>query len=222
MNKKFIERVLDENGTIMIESTYCMIAAIFVLVFIMGLGFILYQSVMFNIACNQCAEEVVQTYKLQNVTHNYEVTLNDVTSVGKYRYFLGKIQKASDTHLNTLVNERLAATSFALDDGTATVTIKPHIDDIGRRHYAIQITKPYKFLFHNLFSGKMFSALNINSNMKCTVYVEGADMLSLSNTIEFTEFIFRYLEEKVEILGLVTKFLTLGNDICGLGYEGGV
>lgn len=221
MIKKIFNNLSDDSGTMMIESTYCMIAAIFVLIFIMGLGFILYQSVMFNIACNQCAEEVVQTYKLMNVTHNYEVTKNDVVNVGKYRYFLGQIQKNSKDHLNTLVNERLAATSFALDDGTATVDIKPHIDDIGRRHYAITITKPYKFLFHNLFSGKMFSALNINSNLRATVYVEGADMLGVSNTVEFTEFIFRYLEEKVKILDVLNKFLTLGNDICGLGYNGG-
>lgn len=218
MIKKILRDVSDERGTMMIEATYCMVAVLFVLIFIMGFGFIYYQSVMFNIACNQCAEEVVQTYKLETVTHNYEVTQQAVEDVGKYRYFLGNIQKASKTHLNTLVNERLAATSFALDGGDATVDIKPHIDDIGRRHYAITITKPYKFLFHNFFSGGVIKALNINSNMQATVYVEGADMLSLSNTIEFTEFIFRFLENGIDAAQLITKFLTIGNNLFGLAF----
>ena len=218
MIKKILRNASDESGTMMIEATYCMVAVLFVLIFIMGFGFIYYQTVMFNIACNQCAEEVIQTYKLETVTHNYEVTQQAVEDVGKYRYFLGNIQKASKTHLNTLVNERLAATSFALDGGDATVDIKPFIDDIGRRHYAVTITKPYKYLFHNFFSGGVIKALDINSNLQTTVYVEGADMLSLSTTIDFTEFIFRYLEDNIEVAGLITKWLTIGNNIIGLAY----
>lgn len=218
MIKKLFKEASDESGTMMIEATYCMVAVIFVLIFIMGLGFIYYQSVMFNIACNQCAEEVVQTYKLETVTHNYEVTQTAVEGVGKYRYWMGKIQPASEAHLNTLVNERLAATSFALDGGDATVTIKPHIDDIGRRHYAITITKPYKFLFHNFFTGGVIKALNLNSELQATVYVEGADMLSLSNTVEFTEFIFRFIENGFDAAGLITKWLKIGNDLFGLAF----
>ncbi len=218
MIKKILRNASDESGTMMIEATYCMVAVLFVLIFIMGFGFIYYQTVMFNIACNQCAEEVIQTYKLETVTHNYEVTQKAVEDVGKYRYFLGNIQKASKTHLNTLVNERLAATSFALDGGDATVDIKPFIDDIGRRHYAVTITKPYKYLFHNFFSGGVIKALDINSNLETTVYVEGADMLSLSTTIDFTEFIFRYLEDNIEVAQLITKWLTIGNNIIGLAY----
>ena len=214
MTKRIINRISDENGTIMIESTYCMLAAMIVFIFIVGLGFIYYQHVMFVIACNQVAEEVVQTYKLKNVTHNVEVTQADVTNenMGFYRYLWGTIQSSSQDHLEVLANERLSQTSFALDGGNATVEIVPHIDDIGRRHYAVTFTKPYKFLFSGLFSGKVFKALHIDNTMTTTVYVEGTDISHITNTVDFTLYGMRVLN-KIEAIGIITSFCSLFNRI---------
>ncbi len=214
MIKRFINQIRDENGTIMIESTYCMLAAMIVMIFIVGLGFIYYQHVMFVVACDQVAEEVVQTYKLKNVTHNVEVTQADVEhdSLGFYRYLWGTIQSSSQDHLEVLVNERLSQTSFALDGGNATVEIVPHIDDIGRRHYAVTITKPYKTLFSNFFNGSVFKALKIDNNMTTTVYVEGTDISHITNTVDFTLYGMRFLE-KWEVTGIISSFCSLFNTI---------
>ena len=219
MINRFIKSISDEDGTIMIESTYCVIATIIVLIGIMGFGFILYQRVMFNVACNQVAEEVVQTYKLKNVVHNKDVSHDDVVNVGKYRYLLGEIQSSSETKLNTLVNERLAKTSFALDDGTATVSIKAKIDDIGRRHYIVTISKPYKFLFGNFFNGTVFKALHIDNTMSATVYVEGTDMLNYSNTISIIQYGFRKLEDNVTLLETISGFMELANELFKFPYD---
>lgn len=214
MTKRFINQIRDENGTIMIESTYCMLAAMIVMIFIVGLGFIYYQHVMFVVACDQVAEEVVQTYKLKNVTHNVEVTQADVEnkSMGFYRYLWGTLQSSSKDHLNTLANERLSQTSFALSGGDATVEIVPHLDDLGRRHYAVTITKPYKFLFSNFFNGSVFKALKIDNTMTTTVYVEGTDISHITNTVDFTLFGFRILENW-EVTKLISGFCGLFNTI---------
>ena len=219
MVDRFIKSISDDDGTIMIESTYCVIATIIVLIGIMGFGFILYQRVMFNVACNQVAEEVVQTYKLKNVLYNKDVSQQDVVDVGKYRYWLGQIQSSSETKLNTLVNERLAKTSFALDDGSASVSIKAKIDDIGRRHYIVTISKPYKFLFGNFFNGKTFKALHIDNTMSATVYIEGTDMLSYSNTIAITQYGFRKAEDNVKLLSTISKFMEIANSLFKFPYN---
>jgi len=214
MVKKFFRRAADEDGTIMIESTYCMLATLIVLIFIMGLGFIYYQKVMFAIACDQVAEEVVQTYKLKEVTHNVEVTQEDIGNdkLGYYRYFWGTIQDASKDHLETLANERLAQTSFALDGGKATVDIEPSLDDIGRRHYKVTITKPYKYLFSNFFNGTIFSALHIDDTMSCTVYVEGTDISHVTNMVELTLYGMRVVS-KADFIDLISSFCSLFNRI---------
>ncbi len=206
----------------MIEATYCVTATIIVLMGIMAFGFIIYQRVMFSIVADQVAEEVVMTYKLENVKTCNEVTLSDVEDIGKYRYFGSGLRNASLENAEEMADERLDKTSFAQEDGDMTVELEPFTDDLGRRHYKVTVTQPYKFLLGEMFDGTVFSSFNIGNEMKSTVYVQGVDTLNYFNGVATTNYIFRKLESSVEIFQSITKFLEMANnlaDLAGFAYD---
>lgn len=213
--------IKDERGTIMIESTFCLIATIIVLIGILGFGFIMYQRAMFSIVCNQIAEEVIHTYKLEDVQTADNVSKEDVIGVPRYRYlfaFFNNLEENTLENCKVLTEERLEATSFAIDDGDMTVEITPSTDDIGRYHYKIVISKPYKFLFNQMFDGSMFESLNINNTMQSTVYVQGVDVLAYFNTVGTTQYALRKVESEMKILQSISSLLELVNNIIGFDY----
>ena len=58
MNKK------NESGEIMLEAVFCIIVTLFVVMFLLGIGFVLYQHTVVSIVNNEVAEEISHTYKL--------------------------------------------------------------------------------------------------------------------------------------------------------------
>jgi len=210
----------NKKGVIMIESTYCITAVIVVLIGLMGFGFIIYQAAMFKIASDQVAEDVVHTYKLRNVGETKDITEDDVTSVGLFRYFGNSLESNSENHLKTMAADRIALTSFAQDDGEMTTEIEPFLDDIGRRHYKVTVTKPYKFLFGTLFDGSIFPSFKIDNKMTATVYVEGVDALNYFNCVSITNYAFRKAEESIGIFETISNCLGLANRVINF-FTGG-
>ena len=56
-------KIKDERGAVLLESTYCILISIIVLMFMVSFGFFLYQNTVVTIVANEAAEEVSQTYK---------------------------------------------------------------------------------------------------------------------------------------------------------------
>ena len=79
-------KIKDERGAVLLESTYCILISIIVLMFMVSFGFFLYQNTVVTIVANEAAEEVSQTYKLRNVADSSSISSSDISGIGKYRY----------------------------------------------------------------------------------------------------------------------------------------
>ncbi len=178
----------DERGFIMIEATYCIMVAIFVMVFLLGLGFYLYQNTVVTIVANEIAEEVSQTYKLRDVEDSSDLTAEDIEGIGKYRYlfFSSSFNEASETKLFTAADVRLSQTSLADSAQDLNVEVETVVDDIGRRHYVVTVSQTYSYLFGGLLE---FVGLEDAQLIERTVYVESSDVLSYINTVKLTNYI---------------------------------
>lgn len=197
----------DERGSIMLESTYCILAAVFLLMFLLSFGFFLYQKTVVTIVANQVAEEVSQTYKLRNVTDRSSVSSADAASVGKYRYLLfdGRFQARSQARAKTMADSRLSQTNLAKEENGLTVKVKPVVDDIGRRHYEVTVGRSYSFLL-----GDLLNILGIHDVEKIekTVYVESSDVLNYVNTVKATKFGLSQPGELSNILGAMDTVIS--------------
>jgi hypothetical protein len=172
-----------------IEATFCMIATMVVLIMVMCFGFVVYQHAMMGIVCNQAAEEIAVTYKLKDVPDSSSVTLNDVTEVGKHRYWffrIGEFKSANESKLSVYAQSRLTLTSLAIDNGGYDVSVDRVADDLGRTHYEVKVTNEYTYLFENIFNTFGQEPPTV---LSATSYVADNDILSYYNTVNTTKYV---------------------------------
>ena len=142
----------------MLEAVFCIIVTLFVVMFLLGIGFVLYQHTVVSIVNNEVAEEISHTYKLVNVGDSSNVSSKDVMAsngsdgIIKYRYyFSGNVFKNKAEELaKQIYNERIGYTSLASREDSIIVDVKMVKDDVGRRHYVVTSRQKYGFLFGGL------------------------------------------------------------------------
>lgn len=197
-----------EHGSIILESTYCILISIIIVMFFMSFGFFLYQKTMVTIVANEVAEEVSLTYKLRSVSDSSLVTVDDVSGVGKYRYmfFANRFNDHNETKAENIANVRLTKASLAEEEGSLFVDVEMIVDDIGRRHYEVTVRQEYSFLFGDLLS---FVGLNDAQVLEETVYVESHDVLNYVNTVKATKYGIDKAADLDGGLGLENSMVTL-------------
>lgn len=205
-------KIKDERGTVMLESTYCILISIIVLMFMLSFGFFLYQNAVVTIVTNEVAEEVSQTYKLRNVADSSAVTSSDISGIGKYRYlfFADSFNSKNEVKIKNLANVRLLKTSLAQEEGNLSVNVETIVDDIGRRHYEVTVKQKYSFLLGDLLS---FIGQSDVETLSSTVYVESSDVLSYTNTVKTTNYGLNEMKDHSELLGLVDSAISLLHSI---------
>ena len=183
-----------ENGAIILESTYCILLSTIVFFFLISLSFYLYDQTLITIIANQTASEVAQTYKLRYVEDSSELSSEDISGIGKYRYLFFKesFDSANRNKARTMTNMRLEESSFAEEEGWADITIETVVDDIGRRHYVVTVKQESNFLLGSLLET---FGIDVENTLKATSYATSVDVLSYVNTVKLTKYGCGKLEE---------------------------
>lgn len=183
-----MDRHTEENGYLILESTFCYAICMLVIILLLSAGFYLYQLAMVNVVTNEVANEVAQNYKLRYVADSADVTQEDVVTVGKYRYLLfeSSFKNAKRATVQRYTTSRLAKTSLAMGDSAPKVTIETVKDDIGRRHYRVTVSQKYTFLF-----GKILNWIGIEgkSTISASSNVQGTDILNFVNTVKVARYL---------------------------------
>lgn len=205
-------KIKDEHGAVMLESTYCILISIIVLMFMMSFGFFLYQKAMVTVVTNEIAEEVAQTYKLRNASDSSSVTPTDISGIGKYRYlfFASSFNSKNEAKAVSLANVRLTKTSLAEEDGTLYVDVETVVDDIGRRHYVVTLKQRYSFMLGDLLS---FIGQADAQTLEATAYVESVDVLNYINTVKVTQYGINEIKGDSALLGLIDSCISLLHSI---------
>ena len=179
----------DERGTIIIEASYCMCVVIICLALLLSLGMYMYQRAMFNTVANQIAEEIAMTYKFGDGVDNCSnIEKSDVTSVNSFRYwfwFENSLKATRKSKATAIAEQRLTASSFATSNGDINVTVESTSDDLGRAHYAVTLSRPYKFALGGFLS--MLGQEDVQT-LKTTVYVSGCDLSGYFSKFNMTKY----------------------------------
>ena len=197
-----------QRGSIILESTYCILATIIVLIFFLSFGFFLYQKTMIKIVANEVAEEVTQTYKLRYVSDSSDIESRDISGIGKYRYlfFTDSFNEKNEIKVKNLSNARLTKTSLAKKEGTLYTEVETVVDDIGRRHYVITVRQRYSFLLGDLL--EIIGQEGVQE-LEVVSYVESADVLNYINTVKMTKYGIDKVKDNESFQGAVDSAISL-------------
>lgn len=177
----------DERGAVMLESTYCILISIFVLMFILSFGFFLYQKTTVTIVANEIAEEVSQTYKLRNVSDSSSISSTDISGVGKYRYlfFADNFNSKNEAKAITLANVRLTKTALADKAGNSIEkTINFSVNRFGSTYALDSETEKLNNTYIKEPVDVVFRETNTDvlSNIKITLFKDGETKVLSENT----------------------------------------
>lgn len=197
-----------ERGAVMVESTYCILLALFVLFFMLSFGFRLYQETVVGIVANEVAEEVVLNYKILGITDSSQVTKGKVEGVSYFRYLFGgkKYVTGNESKGESIAKTRLTKSDLNKDKGGLDVKIKPVNDGLGRRHYEVTVQKKYSFLLGDLLK---IIGLKGTDVVSVTVYVESVDVLGYANTVKTTQYLINKVAQKSVVLKYVETAIKL-------------
>lgn len=198
----------DESGAIMLEATYCVILTMFVFLFMISFGFVLYQNCLVHIVANEAAAELSQTYKYREVSDSSAVSAEAVGSVGMYRFMFGnagKLQQKNEQKLQTIASTRLMQTNLAQERGALRVSVERIPDDLGRYHLEITVSQKYGFLLGDFLA---LLGLDEAQQIESKVYVAGTDVLFYMNSVRATKNVASMLDNSI-IGSVISAFQNL-------------
>jgi len=184
------KRRSDESGEIMIESMIIVLMTTFILIFMVSVGFLLYQKSIINTVANETAAEIAQTYKFTSVSDenllSRQQMWNALTHVKKYRYLFawGSLEADNTDKAQNYSVNRLEKTSFATEESSPTIELHTKETDIGRRYVEVTIEAKY-----SIFWGGALKAFGMDDSyvIQSTAYAECNDISNYYNTVGFVK-----------------------------------
>lgn len=165
-----------ERGEMMIESMLVLIPILFVLVFLLSLGFFFYQHWNIQITANEVATKVAESYPYLDTDVGKGVSnYSQVQSVDKYRYLKlfgkDKYEEDNKTRGKTYGKKYLSLVSLAYAQGEPNIEIEVVEDAFACRHIHTTVNGKYKLPFgegFEIFGMKSEYAYSADGYAICT------------------------------------------------------
>lgn len=190
MSRLFANRKNSERGEIMIEGMIVMVITMFILIWILGLGFLYYQRYVTTIVTNDAAVKIASTYNnpTSDIIMGY-VTTEDISNRDLYRGFaVGN--NSSDLH--TVNKDRAASyVKYVLDSANFAGTVKNVdvemklvSDSAVRRHIELTTVCEYNTPFGEVF--EMFG-MSRTAKYSVTASADYTDLADYASTVNFSK-----------------------------------
>lgn len=184
-NKKMgIEQLQEENsGEIMIEALLVFIPTLFVIVFLIALGFIYYQKWNVQYVADAVAEQVALSYGYdEDGVTNGELTKEQITNRRIYRYSFdkGKTEKRAVDAGQKYGAHLLELTNLAKPRNKETIEVSIEEDSLGRRHAQVKVKGSYHMYFAE---GLRVMGFGENYTYEATSLAECYDMSALGSAV---------------------------------------
>ena len=208
----------DESGEIMIESTIIVLMTTFILIFLVSLGFLLYQKSIINTVANETASEIAQTYKYTGILDadisTQQAMLSAIDGMKKYRYVFawGSLEADNAEKAEMYSVGRLSKTSFASVQSGPTIQVNTIKSDIGRRYIEVTLEARY-----SIFWGGALKAFGMDEAyvVTSTAYGECNDISSYYNTVKFTKYACGKIDDSTSFVGMVNSLMSFVEGIFG-------
>nr|WP_296462789.1 hypothetical protein [uncultured Acetatifactor sp.] len=179
-----LKKRLRENGAIMLEGIIVMVITMFVLIWLLAIGFIYYQRYTTTIVANDAVVKIASTYNnpTSDIIMGY-VTTEDVSGRDLYRNFTnGALQRANERRATEYVKYMLDKVNFSGVIQDVDVELSLVRDSAVRKHIELTVTCTYKTPFGEAL--EMFGMYDTNtySILACS---DCTDILDYYSTVNF-------------------------------------
>ena len=176
----------NEQGEVMLEGMIVMVITMFVLVWLLGLGFLYYQRYVTTIVTNDAAVKIATTYNnpTSDIIMGY-VTTEDISNRDLYRNFTvgsqSDLKEVNKDRAQSYIKYVLNTANFAGTVKDISVELKLVSDSLVRKHIELTTVCEYNTPF-----GEIFEMFGMNRTAKYTVtasadYTDIADYISTVN-----------------------------------------
>ena len=221
--KKILRHIRDDrSGEITIESMLVMIPTIFVLLFLISLGFLLYQHWNLQIAADDAVSKIAGTYAVTGADNRTGAADSKTYSAARqYRNiqlgFFGSQEhqvKATDQRLERYVKTRINTTSLARAVGEPLVEPELVVDGYARKHISLKVTASFRIPFSEwleLFGMNGVREYTVTSSADCS------DMLDYLNAVNFAKVAPSYIDSKT--MDMMTEWMKVIQSIRNFNKE---
>lgn len=192
--KKYFEK--NEKAEIMLEGMIVIIITLFILIWILAVGFIYYQRYITNIVANDTAVKIASTYNnpTSDIVMGY-VTTEELQSRDLYRGFTAesKLKDINEERAKAYVKYMLDNTNFNGVVKNIDVQMELVEDSIFRKHIKITINCTYNTPFGdalNYFGMNTNSKYCVSASAECVDYAEYMSVINgetILNSGEYTK-----------------------------------
>lgn len=190
MIKRNAHRENSERGEIMIEGMIVMVITMFILVWILGLGFLYYQRYVTTIVTNDAAVKIASTYNnpTSDIIMGY-VTSDDISNRDLYRGFsigssTSDLYTINEDRAQSYVKYILDTANFAGTVKDVDVNLELVSDSVVRRHVELTTVCEYNTPFGEIF--EMFG-MGLTAKYSVTACADYTDMADYISTVNFTD-----------------------------------
>ena len=145
----------DSSGEIMLESILVIIPILFVLVFLICLGFYFYQHWNIQITANETASKVAESYQYLSCELGTGVSsYGEVKDVNLYRYgyWKDKYEATNISRGRQYMKKYLSLVSLAYPKSTPKMNIRKVNDGLFERHIEVELEGTYRLPFSEGFA----------------------------------------------------------------------
>ncbi len=185
MEKRQFTKIKKEDGEIMLESILVMIPTLFVLIFLLSLGFLLYQKWNIQYVADDIASKIATSFEyLDEDVPTTVVSLEDAQEVLLYKYLfnLDDYEELNNTKANNYGSHLLQLTGYGNGVGGETIQLTVEEDSLARRHIRVVITGTYRIPFAE---GLEVFGMDGTRTFTAVSYAECIDMTDYMNTVVF-------------------------------------
>lgn len=213
-----------DSGEVMIESTIVTIITIMVLIFLIAIGFLIYQQVMISNVAAETASAIARNYKFTSdktvlYTDDYSSILIDddyYDSIRRYRttFSFASIKSINENYASNRINERVPVTSMSFDNSIDSDPVKIERSAIGRTFVTVTISMDAQLLFDGALSyggiDDEATKLSASSTAECldiTGYagiIHYAKYLSTKGDPDFKESSSQIIKDIKKIFSIIT------------------
>lgn len=198
-----------ESGEIMLEGIIVVTVVMFVLVWLLGVGFIYYQRYVVTTIVNDSALKISDTYSypMKDIVIGYAEP-QELTSRDLYRGVLSDILESKNTNkVENYINYRLEKTNFAGTIKDTNITFDLISDSALRRHVEVSVVcefnTPFGFALEFFGGDRTFSYRTVG-RADCT------DKMEYISTVDYCGRLSHFTDVKANTIGLInvaSKFI---------------
>lgn len=196
-----------ENGEIMIEAILVMIPTLFVMIFLLSLGFLLYQQWNIQFIADEVASKVACDYEYADEEiQTGEISLKKAQKTILYKYLFNsdEMEEVNAKKAYTYGTLLSTKTSYGSGAGDETIKLETIEDSLARRHICVTVTGTYRIPFAE---GLEIFGIEGTRSISAVSYAECVDLTDYMNTVVFGKQIGDIIFEESKVMKMINSWI---------------